>query len=101
MGLVPDGGARDPRPSAAPASEVSRATGAADEARLPLAELRRLGARVRPWSARAATGPHGVQCGVPDGVTILRLPSGARLARPAHVSTTFATRLIHFDEAAQ
>jgi hypothetical protein len=66
-----------------------------------VAELRGLGARVQPWMARSAAGPHGVQCGVPDGVTLLRLPSGARLTRPAHVNTSFAATLVQLDRVAQ
>jgi hypothetical protein len=75
--------------------------GSTGDAALSAAELQRLGARARTWSAPAAVGPHGVRCGVSDGVVLFRLPSGARFARPVRVSSGFATRLVRFDEAVQ
>jgi hypothetical protein len=79
-----------------PLSEVVSA-----DADAPIDGLRRLGARVHPWSATPVIGPRGVRCGVDDGVSLSRGPTGVRWNRPVQATGTFALRLVSFEQIVQ
>jgi hypothetical protein len=95
LGLPPARSSASPPPPP-PSSEENQTDGTSK-----LADLRALGAHVRPWSAPEVLAPGGIGCGVRDGVVMWRGPSGARWQRPVQVSTTFALRLATFEQLAQ